>query len=835
PKPGPANIGHLGFMANPQWQLANTFGQLRPRSRFLARGFRVLAVMLLGIGFLEQSILAKESKDTHQAFLTENCMDCHSGSEAEAGLDLEPLMTTGLKASNEQNFATWVRIYDRIESGEMPPQDSGYEIDPEQQDQLLATLKSHLKEQASQRYASGGRVSARRLTNLQLERTLHSILGVDIPLAREMPEPPRSEAYSTEARYQAFSHFHVEQHLHVVDLALDEAFRRALSPPDEWTRELSAKQISRTRTRTREPEYINEAAVVWSSTLSFYGRLPATTARRSGWYRFEFDVSSLNTPKDHGVFCTVRTGQCVSSAPLLSWVGSFEASKKRKTVVLETWIPRDQMLEIRPGDRTLRMARFRGGQSANGEGGKQNVPGIQIHGMKVSRVHQGAEDEQIRNILFGDLEIRTARASSLEQALERCEIKLPASELKGKARGLIGDFAFRAFRRPASGKTVDFYYQVFEEAFEGGESFAEALHGCYRAILCSARFLYLYEEPGTLDAYALASRLSYFLWNSPPDDELYRSAASKAILRAGELAKQVDRMLADELGKSFVPDFAAEWLQLRDIDFTQPDTRLFRDFDPIVQNEMLDETHAYLQHALDQNQSVSRLVQSDFTFLNNRLARYYGIENVEGDKLRKVSLRDGQRGGGLLSQGSILKVTANGTSTSPVLRGVWVARRILGQEIADPPENVPAIEPDIRGATTIREQLEKHRSQPDCASCHSKIDAPGFALESFDPTGKWRDYYSRSGKKKQKVDASYTTRDGKDFAGFDEFCSIVASDPESLAKNLLNQFLCYGTGAEIGFADRDEINTITKQLKSDDYRIRSILIAAVRSQIFRTK
>lgn len=760
-------------------------------------------------------------------FLKSNCYDCHAGPDAEGGLDLEKLP---LDLDDEAVFATWTQIYDRVHAGEMPPPEDA-DVDPEQANSFLVGTEQWLSGYQLEEQQVHGRVRGRRLTNLQLERTLHDLLGIDIPLMREMPEEPKTGNYSTLASRQSISHFSLAQHLRVVDLALDEAFRRALTRGDEWTRELSAKKISRTRTRTREPEFIDGGAVVWSSKLSFYGRVPATEARHAGWYRFRFQVSALNKPKDHGVWCTVRTGQCVSSAPLMTWVDAFEATDQPKEVVVESWLPKGHMLEIRPGDITLKMARFQGGQSANGEGGRQNVPGIRIDGLRIERIHQKADDETIRSILLGDLEV-----TNIDRRTPG-EVNSREPYLVGKK--LIREFARRAFRRSVDNLDLTSFEKIFQQTHEDEKDLVGALRAAYRAILCSARFMYLQERPGQLDGYAVASRLSYLLWGSMPDETLFELAATGKLIEPEVAIGQVARMLDDPKGETFVPDFASEWLELSEISFTEPDRKLCPDFDPIVQNAMLDETHGFVQVLLDQDLGVQMLVDTDFTFANSRLARYYGIDGVVGDRLRKIEVDGNSHRGGLLAHGAILKVTANGTNTSPVLRGVWIANRLLGQPIPPPPTNVPAIEPDIRGTKTVREQLAKHRNDVQCASCHSKIDPIGFALENFGPAGKWRDFYpkNRGGKIKKgpQIDASYITSDGRPFSGFSDFKELAALDPEPLAKNFACQLLCYGTGAEITFADRRDVQKIVNSVRESGYGLRSILESVVASKTFLTK
>ncbi|MFN3188895.1 MAG: DUF1588 domain-containing protein [Aureliella sp.] len=785
--------------------------------------------------------------DANRSMLEESCFDCHSGNDSQAGLDLEGLLKVELQGESlEQNFGTWVRIFDRVESGEMPPPDDYGQLDSEVQSAFSEQLGEILRNHQSDRQERLGRVQGRRLTNLQLERTLHDLLGVDIPLEREMPEPPKSESYTTNAASQMMSHFHLQQHIHVVDLALDEAFRRALSKPDEQTWELSPKKLSRTRRRTREPEFIDNSAVTWSSSLAFYGRLPATTARESGWYEFEFEVEGLKAPKGRNIWCSVRTGSCVSSSPLMTWVGSFEATKTPRTVTFTTWLPKGHMLEVRPADTTLKKAKFRGGQSGTGEGGKQDVPGLAINWMRMSRIHRGADDQGIRELLFGAL----AEQQPAGEIIDSLAGELNTQELSKHADQLIKAFATRAFRRPVEASVAARFQAVFDDQYAELGEFLPALRTAYRSILCSPRFMHFQEMPGRLDDFAIANRLSYLILNRPPDAELVEAAAAGKLSGSSkssrnEIRRQVDRMLSDN-GEEFVRDFANEWLELSEINFTTPDRRMHPDFDSIVQDGMVQETITYLVDMLEHDRSVRNFVKSNYTFANNRLGRFYDLaetdtnaseEEIDGNK--RISLSEGEHRGGLLTHGSILKVTANGTNTSPVIRGVWVSRRILGQEIPPPPSNVPAIEPDIRGATSIRDQLEKHRSLSECASCHAKIDPPGFALENFDAAGKWREYYPKViGKNRSrgtKIDASYVTATGKRFANVHEFSELAAANIHPIAKNFARQLLAYGTGAAPTFADRIEIDQIVQKASKRDYGMRTILYEAVCSSIFLNK
>ncbi len=765
-----------------------------------------------------------------QAFFRDHCFDCHRGADAEAGLDLASLP---LDLSDAKTETRWVKIFDRVHDGQMPPPDAKAPA-PSSLAAFLKSCGQWLRDSQVARDAEFGRVRARRLTRLEIERSLHHLLGIDIPLADQLPEDGRSAGFTTVADGQAISHFQLERHLTVVDVALDEAFRRALSPEDRYQRDFSARQVARrnTRRRNREPEMLNGQAVVWSSGLIYYGRLPATTAPESGWYRFAVTVSGLKPPASGGVWSTVRSGLCVSSAPLLNHITAFEAAKEPQVVRFEAWLPRRHMLEIRPSDATLKKARFSGGQVGVGEGGPQNVPGIAIDRLTMERVHRGGGDEDIRRLLFGDLTVAPAAGRG-------AAYQVVSDSPKEDVARLVQQFARRAFRRPVNSKQIAGYVALAQSALEAGDDLTAAVRAGYRAVLCSPRFMYLTEAPGKLDDHAVAARLSYFLTGGPPDGALAKLADAGRLQNPAAIRAEAHRLLTGAGGRRFVEDFAAQWLDLDQIDFTEPDRKLYPQFDSIVQNSMLEETHTFLATLLKDNLSVTNLIDSDFTFLNSRLARFYGIDGVRGDALRRVALRPAEHRGGVLTQGAILKVTANGSNTSPVVRGVWVSERLLGVPIAPPPDNVPAIEPDIRGATTIREQLAKHRALDTCASCHVKIDPPGFALENFDPAGQWRDRYiqlqGRRRKPGARIDASYALPDGREFTNVDDFRALIVANPHKLAKNVAEKLLVYGTGAPISFADRQCVEQVVDEAARNNHGFRSLVEAVVTSRIFLSK
>jgi hypothetical protein len=761
-----------------------------------------------------------------QKFLENNCSGCHLGDDSEAGFDLAFIDNS----SEEIHFENWTRIYDRVNSGEMPPPEESI-IELEEREQFLIQAKGWITHEQNLIYDLRGRSQGKRLTRIQLENTLHDLLGIDVPLADMIPEEPLVQGFTTVGEGQPISHHQLQQHVSVIDRALEEAFERA--KPNQngtWKRSFRPQQIARANhsRRCREPEMREGLATTWSSNLVFYGRLPVTTADRAGWYKMTLRAKSIKPPSNGSVWCSIRTGECQSGAPLMTWVDSFEVPSELGEKTVLAWLPEGHMFEVRPADANLKKASFNGGQVGTGEGDPQNVPGIGIDSIVLEKIHPGKNQLQIREILFGSYQKKEAdgETTTNESNLEH-------------AKQLIHHFARRAFRRPTSAEVTAPYFAVVTQALKNGQSFEASIRLGYRAILCSPRFLLFPDPAGKLDAYSLASRLSYFLWNRMPDEELLQLANNGSLTQENVLHQQVERLLNHPSGQQFVSAFSAEWLDLRLISFTEPDPKLYPGFDSIVENSMLAETHAFLRHLIKNNRSVAEIIDSQYTFLNSRLASYYGIENVAGGTIRKVALDRRDHRGGLLTQGAVLKVTANGTQTSPVTRGVWISERILGIEIPPPPANIPAIEPDTRGTHTIREQLQKHKNDAACASCHAIIDPPGFALENYDPSGRWRDYYSsQNGRKRVQglpINASSEMSDGQVFKGAATFKTILLSQKNLVAQSVAKMLLTYATGAPVTFADRDSIVACVEETSESDYGFRSLIHAVVDTPEFLNK
>jgi hypothetical protein len=423
--------------------------------------------------------------------------------------------------------------------------------------------------------------------------------------------------------------------------------------------------------------------------------------------------------------------------------------------------------------------------------------------------------------------------------------RVESADSRADVARIIRDLVPRAFRRPVDDTLADQFVNLALQRLDDGSSFEQAVRAGVTAVLCSPHFLLINQE-SAVDDYTIASRLSYFLWSSLPDEELLQLAAAGKLRDREIRHAQVERMIKDPKIQRFVENFTGQWLDLREIEFTTPDKSLYPEYDELLLRSMLAETRGFFSHVLEHDLSVLNFVDSDFAILNQRLAEHYGIEGVRGhEEFRVVKLPEECVRGGILTHASVLKVTANGTTTSPVVRGAWVLSNLLGQPAPPPPAGVPAVEPDVRGATTIREQLKLHRENESCARCHARIDAPGFALEEFDVIGGQRTFYRSLGKEGQRVEKTNyrigplverggRLADGREFAGFVEYQKLLLSEPEVIAQAVAEKLLVYGCGRPVGPGDRAVVRSVVDAAREDDFGLRSIIHAVVDSELFLT-
>jgi len=791
--------------------------------------FRRLSSLLLTIGvWIALPARAAESTkfpELVNEFFDLNCFECHNSVDKKGELDLESLQFDSTHLSDRSLLAM---IHDRVRDGEMPPRDDSL-VEPEERRDFLAEFEAKLHRASSARVANLGRVRSRRLNRIEYQNTMHDLLGINIPLLDMLPEDTAKHGFSNIADSQSISYHLLQKYLGAIDLMLDESFQQALEPRVAYYEEFEPHQLGVGRERIRNERMAvydadNHQLLSFPTTNGFHGRMPDTTVKETGWYRVTVTAKAHNAPPGRSVWTRLKTGILRAKAPMTYWVGHFEATDEWRTHSFDTWIRAPHQLGIRPIDKTIDWVNTDEIYSFSAV--ENGAAAVAVRELTMERIYPGLAPADLRRNLFGDLKVNEGELQSVH----------PEKDLAS----LLLRFANRAFRRSVSADELKPYVEFAKTEMAESGSLRAGVRAGYRAILCSHRFIYFTEEPGRLDDHAIASRLSYFIWSTMPDAELRQLADAGRLSEPQTFGQQVERLLADDRSQAFITNFSDSWLNLRDINFTTPDAKLYPEFDPILQHAMLAETRTFLDLMVKENLSVTNVIDSDFTVVNERLAHHYGLEFESGEELQKVALPPAARRGGILTHASVLKVTANGTTTSPIVRGVWLLERILGKHIPPPPDQVPAIEPDIRGAVSIRNQMEKHRSIESCNACHQMIDPPGFALENFDVIGGWRDHY-RAKTEKDKltqgpvVDASYHMPDGEPFEDIDGFKEIALEDPEQIARNVLKQVLTYATGAEIEFADRREIDQIVADLGEQNYGFSSLILAAAQSDIFLSK
>lgn len=800
-------------------------------------------------------------------FLENYCTDCHDRSTHKAGLNLEELP---FDLRTKKNASLWESVFDKLKHGQMPPKKAD-QPSPKERTPFQNWLGAELQKASLTHQQQQGRVPFRRLTRTEYEHTLRELLHVETDLKDLFPEDATTEGFQKVSEGLSLSSVHFVRYQEAAEKALSEVIpSRPFTP---LKAQLDGPKIMKGNPKTFEGMgcWLKGDAFVMPSNL-FY---PYTTVRlqrapRTGRYRLKVTASALHTQGRPlpMAFNILRDTSLPDAPDAVAWhdlppeefrtVTSELSLKAGESFAIFGWnLPhRDvvnakrKKLEIRPEEWTE---------------ASMAISHIEAEGPLTLEGTVDSWPPQNYKALFGDVPLRPL-SETLPQSTSdpqsppppkrsdadwEADPLVPFSESpREDAETLIRRFVLKAFRRPVTESQQKPYVDRVLQSLDKGIPFHEAMKAGFKAVLCSPHVLFLEETPGKLDAFALASRLSYFLWNTPPDAALLELAANGTLLNPETLHAQVERLLRDPKAARFESDFVAQWLDLNKISATTPDDKLYPEFDRILQESALKETERFFKEILSQDRSVLEFVQSDWTFLNERLARHYNLPDLPGFELQKVSLPVQSHRGGVMTQASVLKVTADGAKTSPILRGKWICERILGVTPPPPPEDVKKIEPDIRGATTIRAQLEKHRASPACASCHEIMDPPGYALESFDVIGGWRDFYRTSEQKPEKiqipqtkfsvsrglaVEEGYAIADGRHFSNVDEYKQLLLSDPDTLARNLASKLLTYATGAPVQFADREVVEEIVRGLPSHNYGLRTLIHQIVQSRPFLKK
>jgi mono/diheme cytochrome c family protein len=811
-----------------------------------------ITALLLSLTGAVSSASATDIPQPARAFITSHCTECHDADSKKGGLDLTTLPANLDDPALE---ARWTLVHDRVQRGEMPPK-KATPPPPAARGAFLQSLGGFLTEHDAARQAVGGRVVLRRLNRVEYENTVHDLLKIDVPLADMLPEDATADGFDNVSDALRLSVTQIDSYLKAADKALDAAINLERDPRINLRFSmLDMPQIKdlldrphgmTTPNGTKFERCFDEkdgAFLLYQNETFGPTLMRQARSEYTGKYRVRVSM-----------FPHQNTGHPVVVARWM--VNDFFRNRTLANLDLipgqpreaefTVWIEKGWMLtisatgltEVAPDGTKLRQVgadKFKG-------------PGIGVRWVEFQGPLVDTWPPPSVNCVFGDVPVKLLKKMRGQRAYE-----LAPANVAEDADKAVMSFATRAFRRPVSSEDVSRYLRLTHEALDQGGSFESAVRRACKAILTSPQFLFLQESRGRLDDYALASRLSYFLWSSGPDDELLKLAAQGKLHDPAALRAQTDRLLASPRAHAFTKNFCGQWLNLRAIDATMPDQRVYPEYDGLLKDAMVGETEAFFDEMLRSDLPVKTLIDSDFAMLNRRLAEHYGIPGVQGEQFRKVPLPPDSHRGGILTQASILKVTANGTTTSPVVRGAWVVRRILGRALQPPPPNAGSIEPDTRGATTIREQLDKHRHMASCSVCHQYMDPPGFALESYDVIGGWRPWYRVQGtapvvamedrttckafnvRKGPLVDPSGQLPDGRKFADIDHLKKMLLDQQEGIARNLTNNLITYATGAGVTFADRGAVDEILKKAERGGYGLRTLVHEVVESRLFQNK
>ena len=863
-----------------------------------ALGVAMLATFCAGyVLAADTNVSPSSTPPTVKALMAKNCAVCHRPPNPPLGIDLTALT---FNLSDVDTFGRWVRIHDAVRDGKMPPGGRNALADADRAAFVNAIAQPMIAYEHL-RARTEGRAVLRRLNRYEYENSIRELLSAPwLQLKDSLPEDGLDHHFNKSGQALDVSYVQMSAYMeaaeHAIRLVVNaanqpEAQKRyyardqkrfigrmhyspfnhspergmipvlGFDPQPDVLKEKVPVSVGESDPKTRELEAFATPAStfngndysfdqftspvggryhlrfnaysIWIGTIWGGGSSAANPTRKPWWHTDREKTSRGRTIEPVTIYALRRGGE-------KRLLGSFDVGPEPAIHELDVNLLPDE--QIMPD--ASRLFRSRPGFTGSPDATEAGMPGVAYRWMEVDGPVKDARSSEGFHRLFGNLPASWDGKGQLSVT----------SSASGDAERLLRQFMAAAYRRSPKEQEVQRYLGIIQDQLGKHVQFADAMIAGYSAVLCSPGFIYLEEQPGRLDPYALASRLSYFLWNGPPDQELRRLAANGTLERPDVLRTQADRLLDDPRSQDFVNAFLDYWLDLKTISNNTPDVTLYPDYylDDLLTESSLQETQLFFHFLLEKNLPARNIIQSNFTFLNSRLARVYDLQPVEGVALREVALPADSVRGGLLTQASILRLTANGTTTSPVLRGVFILDRILGDPPPPPPPGVPALDPDTRGAVTIRQQLDKHRSIQSCAVCHTKIDPQGFALENFDVVGAWRDKYrstdqgetveglGKNGfdftfKQGQPVDASGKLPNGEAFRNVIELKRLLLKNERQIARNMVDQFVAYSTGASAGFADRTEVERILDTAERDDYGLRTIIHEIVLSDLFTHK
>jgi hypothetical protein len=830
---------------------------------FWAAAGLIVAAGWIGAGEVSAADDSEVTFERHvKPFVATYCVNCHGAAKQKGDRRFDRLAG---EIADDNELVDWQDMLDQLNLGEMPPKDARQPA-VEERRRAIGWLTGKIEQFRRERKPVTGETVLRRLNAREYRNSVRDLLGLNMAMFDPTAGFPRdqiTEQLDNVGGTLVTSGHLLERYLAAAERVIDKVLTPARQPQRQtWEFRGNFRQqpeIDKVHGTVNGFSHITLYDVVgadkhegaYGPILAFKQGVPfdgiyeirfkAEAVNRLHPYDPEFLGTDANEPLRLGVVAgNILAGPLHKPQPIEPLLAEMDLADEARWYTARVWLDkgysprftfRNGLMDAR--NLWARLLRKYPEQFPKPERGGivehrfnaikyGKLPQIHIHEVEIEGPFYDQWPTAGQRAVLGD---------DFESVSETGELTQP------QMREHLTRFASHAYRRPARVDEIDRLMELIAGRRQTGRSALEAYRDGLAAVLCSPGFLYL-EEPGerNLLPQALASRLSYFLWSSTPDQELMDLAASGKLREPGVLAEQTERMLSDAKSGALVEGFLDSWLKLRDLGSMPPDRTKFNEYYHYdLGSAMRQETVLFTRHLIDNNLSVANFLDSDFAFVNKRLAMHYGISPPAGSGFAKVALGDRRRGG-LLGQASVLTVTANGIDTSPIVRGVWLLENILGTPPSPPPPDVEPLDPDVRGATTIREQLEKHRSVASCYDCHRKIDPPGFALENFDPIGGSRVKYE-AGKDQQalKIDASGELSDGQKFADVVGLKKLLSGRTEQFARCLTEKLLAYSIGRTLEAADRPQVARIVAEAKAKGYGLKDLIVLVVSSEAFQAK
>ncbi|MCW1925025.1 DUF1592 domain-containing protein [Luteolibacter arcticus] len=832
--------------------------------------------------FALASHVSAESMDafaeTARPFLEQHCLSCHGPDKQKGKLRLD---TLGRDFTDPLVAEKWTEVVNAMNARDMPPED-----EPQPTDEAAGKFADLLAAELGRAEIAkrSTRVVLRRMNRAEYDNTIRDLVGVDFHPADKFPEDPPAGGFDNIGQALTMSPMQVELYYAAARQILDRALVEGEQPAAiKWRFEPEDDTEGGDRTRVKrdgqniilnrgENPVENGFTVVhheaWNKGINFRD----FTVPTAGEYILRFRAAGripgrAEVVKSARPFLDRQRQEEDARNPGRS--ADYQRSMNEQMRHFETartydyGPPRVKITQALGGTpRTIAEMDVPAPESAPAvyevrvHFSTENASIVLEQAYEVTRSLENwqfiGKDEFARPTLLVDwLELEGPIHASWPPPSHRRVLADAALEKKDElasARAVLTRFMTRAYRRPLRPGEVEAKLALFEKLRPEKPSFVEAIKVPLAAVLASPHFLYLVEPeapadaPRALDAFELASRLSYFLWSSMPDDELFRLAADGRLLESPVLRAQATRMIADPKSEAFVKNFAGQWLGLRKVGTNPPAKNLYPEYDRHLELSIVRETEAFFAEVLRHDLDARNLIKSNFVTINERLARFYGIPGVKGDAMRRVPVPAGVNRGGLVTQASIQSITSNGTRTSPVVRGTWVLKTLLGSDPGLPVANVGEIASKVPGIdkATVRQRLAIHREAASCARCHDKIDPLGLALENFDAAGQWRDreghgYEGRIEPNDPLIDASAKMPDGAEFVGVAGLQEQLLKKDDLFLNSLASQLYTYALGRELGFSDRPTVKSSVTAMKRDGHRLRALLLDIVQSDLFTTK